>query len=1180
MSDANDGSLLLELLDPWVRTTRWFPAKDAADAPLRILTTIELPDPLEEAACTLVLLALDRGGATTVVQVPIVVTDPEDVELPGQIALLGTGSVLVDGPHHPAFLRAWLAASTTPAEPSIRLADLDPTRARVHTGEQSNTSVRIPAVTGDRSAILKIFRVLAPGANPEIEITRSLHEAGWRHVPEPLGWLSGRWPAPEAGTGPATGVAGDLGVLTAFLTGTEDGFELACTQAREDRSFAEPARELGRCIQSMHAVLRTALPVSEQSGDLAGALRARARWAIGSVPALQQWSEGVEQVISDVASHALPANQRIHGDLHLGQALRGVEDWFLLDFEGEPLRPLSERTAPDQPLRDLAGMLRSIDYAAAVGGATNPQWAEEARTALIEGYRYGAQIVEPAILRALELDKALYEAVYEQQNRPDWLSIPLGGIRRIIEEQAMRENDAPTPEPATPTGAPAHPPQASATPVPDHVLQDLSDGVHFAPHDVLGPHLGDGVVTIRTVRHLARAVSIRTADGEYPAIHERGGIWTVTFPAEDVPDYRVLTVYADGAVVSDDPYRFLPTVGEMDQHLISEGRHEELWAVLGARVRRYPSALGDVVGTSFAVWAPNARAVRVVGDFNHWDGRASAMRSLGSSGVWEIFLPEVRAGQRYKYEICHADGSWHTKADPMARATEVPPATASVVDESTYTWSDQAWMSARASGEPHSGPMSTYEVHLGSWRQGLTYVELAQQLVEYVSWMGFTHVELLPVAEHPFGGSWGYQVTSYYAPTSRFGSPDEFRHLVDALHQAGIGVIVDWVPAHFPKDSWALARFDGTPLYEDPDPLRGEQLDWGTYVFNFGRNEVRNFLVANALYWFTEFHIDGLRVDAVASMLYLDYSREPGQWRPNVRGGRENLEAIQFLQETNATAYRVAPGIMMIAEESTAWPGVTTATEHGGLGFGLKWNMGWMNDTLQYMAEEPINRRYHHGELTFSLVYAFSEQFVLPLSHDEVVHGKGSLWERMPGDLWAKLAGVRLLLAYQWSHPGKNLLFMGGEFAQNTEWAESRSLDWGLSDTPSHAGVRLMVRELNALYVASPALWADDFNPSGFEWIEANDGDHNVLAYLRRGGGEQLLVVANFAGTAHEGYRVAVPQAGAWEEVLNTDHTEFGGSGVVNTQALVADEVPWHGRSHSIALRVPPLGVTFLRPTT
>ncbi|NCD20488.1 MAG: 1,4-alpha-glucan branching protein GlgB, partial [Actinobacteria bacterium] len=467
-----------------------------------------------------------------------------------------------------------------------------------------------------------------------------------------------------------------------------------------------------------------------------------------------------------------------------------------------------------------------------------------------------------------------------------------------------------------------------------------------------------------------------------------------------------------------------------------------------------------------------------------------------------------------------------------------------------------------------------------SWKQGLGYRELADELVEYVSRLGFTHVELMPVAEHPFGGSWGYQVTSYYAPTARLGVPDDFRHLVDKLHQAGIGVIVDWVPAHFPKDMWALARFDGTALYEDPDPLRGEHPDWGTMIFNFGRREVRNFLVANALYWLQEFHIDGLRVDAVASMLYLDYSRKDGQWRPNAHGGRENLEAISFLQEANATAYKKVPGVVMIAEESTAWPGVTAPTNIGGLGFGLKWNMGWMNDTLRYLSELPINRRYHHGELTFSLIYAFSEQFILPLSHDEVVHGKGSIMRKMPGDWWQQLAGVRALLAYQWSHPGKQLLFMGQEFAQEAEWNESRGLDWWHLDNPTHAGVADLVARMNELYKESPALWADDFSHEGFEWIEAGDGDHNTIIYMRKTPdfSEHMVCIVNFAGVPHEGYRVGLPHGGDWLEVLNTDAVEYGGSGVGNLGRVEAEEIPWQGRPFSVRLRVPPLGALWLVP--
>ena len=735
------------------------------------------------------------------------------------------------------------------------------------------------------------------------------------------------------------------------------------------------------------------------------------------------------------------------------------------------------------------------------------------------------------------------------------------------------------------TGATDSPPAPEPVSVEPWVLADVAYARYYNPHEVLGAHLGDSGVTIRTVRHLADAVTVITAEGSFPATHEQDGVWVAVVPGDAIPDYRLDVTYGEETTRVDDPYRFMPTLGEMDIYLISEGRHEELWEVLGSHIKRYSGPMGEVEGTAFAVWAPNARAVRVVGDFNYWDGTATAMRSLGASGVWELFIPGVGVGARYKYEICFGDGSWHQKADPLARATEVPPATASVVTDRFHEWGDDEWMTRRATTDPHSGPMSIYEVHIGSWRQGLGYRGLAEELVPYVKEAGFTHVEFLPVAEHPFGGSWGYQVTSYYAPTSRFGTPDDFRYLVDQLHQAGIGVILDWVPAHFPKDEWALARFDGTPLYEDPDPQRGEHPDWGTYVFNFGRNEVRNFLVANALYWLSEFHADGLRVDAVASMLYLDYSRKEGQWHPNQFGGRENLEAISFLQEATATAYRKNPGTIMAAEESTAWPGVTAPTEYGGLGFGLKWNMGWMNDTLRYLAEEPINRRYHHGELTFSLVYAFSEQFVLPLSHDEVVHGKGSLLSKMPGDHWQELAGLRALYAYQWSHPGKQLLFMGSEFGQGTEWNSDTSLDWWiLADDPGHQGLLRLVSDLNALYKDSPALWAEDFSHRGFEWIEAGDGDHNVLSYLRKGtsaDGRSDLIVAiiNFAGTPHEGYRVGLPFAGGWDEVINTDSPDYGGSGVGNLGHVEAEELPWNGRPASVRLRVPPLGAVFLRPS-
>ena len=711
------------------------------------------------------------------------------------------------------------------------------------------------------------------------------------------------------------------------------------------------------------------------------------------------------------------------------------------------------------------------------------------------------------------------------------------------------------------------------------LLAEVAAGLNHEPHAVLGAHVEDDCVAVRVLRPFATRVAIETLDGTFEAEHEADGIWVATLPAGDAPDYRVHVTYDGPDTVTDDPYRFLPTLGELDTHLIREGRHERLWEVMGANVKRYPSVLGDVEGTAFAVWAPNARAVRVVGDFNHWNGITHAMRSLGASGIWELFVPGVKAGTRYKFEVLTRDGHWQQKADPMARATERPPATASVVAEATHEWGDDAWMAARADSEPHAEAMSVYEVHLGSWRPGLGYRELAEELTEYVTELGFTHVEFLPVMEHPFGGSWGYQVTSYFAPTSRFGGPDDFRYLVDRLHQAGVGVLLDWVPGHFPKDEWALARFDGTPLYEHPDPLRGEQPEWGTYVFDFGRPEVRNFLVANAVYWLQEFHADGLRVDAVASMLYLDYSRKPGQWRPNIHGGRENLDAIAFLQEANATAYRNCPGIVMIAEESTAWPGVTTATDKGGLGFGLKWNMGWMNDTLRYLAEEPINRAHHHGIVTFSMMYAFSEQFMLPLSHDEVVHGKGSLYSKMPGDHWQRAATVRALLAYQWAHPGKQLLFMGCEFAQQAEWSEGRGLDWWHLDDHLHSGVQRLVADLNRIYRDEPALWSDDASSSGFEWIDADDSAHNVLAFARRGtGGETIVAAINFAGVPHEGYRLGFPSGGDWEEVFNSDAGIYGGSGVGNLGRVTAVDRRHGQHDHSAKLRLPPLGVVLFRP--
>ncbi|HET7734545.1 MAG TPA: 1,4-alpha-glucan branching protein GlgB [Nocardioidaceae bacterium] len=717
----------------------------------------------------------------------------------------------------------------------------------------------------------------------------------------------------------------------------------------------------------------------------------------------------------------------------------------------------------------------------------------------------------------------------------------------------------------------------SPAPASTEDLHRLVSGTHHDPHSVLGPHPHSGGVTIRTLRPWASSVSVVVGDLRYDMTHESYGVWVGVVPGTTVPDYRLEVAYDGPPRVVDDPYRFLPTLGEIDLHLIGEGRHEELWRVLGAHTRSYDGIAGSINGTSFAVWAPSAQGVRLVGDFNYWDGRAHPMRAMGSTGVWELFVPDIGDGTHYKFEVLGQDGVWRQKADPVAFRTETPPATASVVFTPTYEWGDQEWMEQRARKDPLASPMSTYEVHLGSWRQGLTYRELADQLVGHVQYLGFTHVEFLPVAEHPFGGSWGYQVSSYFAPTSRFGSPDDFRYLVDRLHQAGIGVIVDWVPAHFPKDAWALARFDGTALYEHPDPSRGEQPDWGTLVFNFGRTEVRNFLVANALYWLEEFHIDGLRVDAVASMLYLDYSRKDGEWSPNRYGGRENLEAVSFLQEVNATAYKRVPGIVTIAEESTAWPGVTRPTHLGGLGFGFKWNMGWMHDSLDYMAHEPIYRQYHHHQMTFSMMYAYSEHYVLPISHDEVVHGKGSLLRKMPGDRWQQLANLRAYLAFMWAHPGKQLLFMGSEFGQESEWAESRSLDWWLIDNPDHRGVQTLVHDMNRVYAETRALWSRDADPSGFAWIDANDASSNVFSFLRWGDdGSVLACITNFSAMPHEAYRLGLPSAGTWNEVLNTDADAYVGSGVGNFGAVEAGDESWHGQPASTTLRVPPLGTVWL----
>jgi 1,4-alpha-glucan branching enzyme len=676
-----------------------------------------------------------------------------------------------------------------------------------------------------------------------------------------------------------------------------------------------------------------------------------------------------------------------------------------------------------------------------------------------------------------------------------------------------------------------------------------------------------------SVAHPGGVVPMRRVD-------ERG-LFEAVVPVKELAGYRLRCRTAHASWEMDDPYRFWPSLGELDLHLIGEGTHRELWRRLGARVMDHQG----VSGVAFAVWAPNARGVSLVSDANGWDARVQPMRSLGSSGVWELFVPGIGAGTKYKFRVIRSDGRRILKADPLARAAEAPPKTASIVERSTHEWGDEAWLAQRAAQPLLNRPISIYEVHLGSWRRNsdghvLGYRQLADELADYCVQSGFTHVELLPVAEHPLDGSWGYQVSGFYAPTARFGNPDDFRYFVDHLHQHGVGVILDWVPGHFPKDEWALARFDGTALYEHSDPRRGETPDWGTLVFNFGRNEVRNFLIANARYWIEEFHADGLRVDAVASMLYLDYSRKPGEWLANQYGGNENLDAIAFFRELNEAVHGDYPGVVSVAEESTAWPGVSRPTSGGGLGFTFKQNMGWMHDTLEYMGKDPVYRRYHHNQMTFGFLYAWSENFVLPLSHDEVVHGKGSLLSRMSGDRWQQFANLRALFGWMWAYPGKKLLFMGGEFGQDAEWAHDRSIDWHLVGFPEHRGLQRLVQDLGAHYREIPALWERDHDPDGFHWIDAGNVDQNVFIFLRRDaeGRAGLVCLANFSPATRQGFRVGVPFPGRWREVVNTDSEVYGGSNQGNRESVTAERIGWHGLPYSALVTVPPLGVVWLAP--
>ena len=718
----------------------------------------------------------------------------------------------------------------------------------------------------------------------------------------------------------------------------------------------------------------------------------------------------------------------------------------------------------------------------------------------------------------------------------------------------------------------------------------LADGSHGNPFAVLGMHETDGKLVVRVFRPEADSVELidaKTGKAVVSLGRVTGG--DGVFAAE-VPrrkkrfDYKLRMTRGGNVWTEYDPYAFGNVLGEFDEYLLGEGTHGYLWKALGAHVMTHEG----VEGTHFAVWAPNARRVSVVGDFNGWDGRRFVMRRRGATGVHEIFVPDVADGTAYKYEVLGIDGQlMPLKADPVGFGAELPPRTASVVrDLSRYDWQDGDWMARRGGAHRIDRPISVYEVHLESWRRvpeedgrSLTYREMADALVSYVKEMGFTHIETTPISEYPFGGSWGYQPVGLYAPTSRFGTPDDFRYFVDACHQAGIGLIIDWVPGHFPTDEHGLGRFDGSALYEHADPKEGYHPDWNTLVYNYGRTEVANYLIANAKFWVQEYHIDGLRVDAVASMLYRDYSRKEGEWVPNIHGGRENLEAISFMQRMNEAVYADQPDIMTIAEESTAFPGVSAPTDTGGLGFGFKWNMGWMNDTLRYMGEDPIHRKYHHDKMTFGLHYAFSENFVLPLSHDEVVHGKGSILDRMPGDDWQRFANLRAYYGFMWGHPGKKLLFMSCEFGQWDEWNNEKSLDWHLLEYPTHKGVQSLVRDLNHLYRDTPALYELDSKPEGFRWIDGGNAGESVFSWLRHGkdGSDPVLVVCNFTPVTRPGYRIGVPLAGTWEEVLNTDAAAYAGSNQVNATPLATTEESAHGCAQSIELTVPPLATTFLR---
>ncbi|MGH8885345.1 MAG: 1,4-alpha-glucan branching protein GlgB [Egibacteraceae bacterium] len=1177
---------LASALSDWLPQQRWFQGK------ARTVCGVEMADAvrLGERLIDLFIDVEYAFGPGERYQVPVVdgeeitdaTTDPDACRLLAGLTLGPQAGVATGGARV-------VGRSVTGEAPG---AGDEP---RCMAGEQSNTSV----VFGERT-ILKLFRRLEEGVNPDVEVTRALTAAGFRHVPAQHGALELI----------EDGVPTALAVLSEFVAG-QDGFVAATAEVAEvapgrlaldDAPVLAVVGGLGAVVAELHVALREIFGEEEASEREAAlrvaTMRARARELLAlaaerapdvAAALLERREEVMRGFDALAVAPDLGPLVRVHGDLHLGQVLLvGSDAWKLLDFEGEPARPLAQRRARSSPLRDVAGILRSFDYVAdAQPDPRALEWRARARERFLDAYLAGADAAglllpkspEP-VLAAFEFDKAIYELGYELRLRPDWASIPVAGILRMLDATGSGRSPEMTSQ-TTPAGdlPPAPLPQWRADP--DEV-KALVQGAHTDPHRLLGAHPVSGGAVVRAYRPDAERVEVVTAAGTVDAEQTAPGFFEARLDALPRPgEYRLRVRYPGGATFElSDPYAFWPTLGEVDLHLIGEGRHEQLWQRMGAHVLQ----IEGTTGTAFAVWAPNAQAVRVVGDFNSWDGRLHPMRSLGGSGIWELFVPDVGAGACYKYEVVGADGRLRARADPYAFWTQAPPDTASRVFVSTYSWGDAAWFAQREARALIASPVSIYEVHLGSWRRRdgrpLSYRELAPLLAEHVAALGFTHVELMPPAEHPFSGSWGYQVTGYFAPTARYGDPDDFRFLVDHLHQHGVGVIIDWVPAHFPRDDWALARFDGTALYEHADPRKGEHAEWGTLVFNFGRHEVRNFLIANALYWLSELHIDGLRVDAVASMLYLDYSRDEGEWVPNSYGGRENLEAVAFLKELNALAYGHNPGVTTVAEESTAWPAVSRPTHLGGLGFGFKWNMGWMHDTLLYFSKDPIHRRYHHNDLTFGLLYAWTENFILPLSHDEVVHGKRSLLDKMPGDRWQKFANLRALYGWMWAHPGKQLLFMGGELGQWSEWHEGAELDWHLLEHADHAGLMRLVADLNRTYKTLPALWERDADPSGFAWIDANNADDNVLAFLRHAEHDAppVACIANLSPVPRPGVRIGLPTPGVWKELLNTDAQIYGGSNVGNCGAVTAEPVPWHGQPASAQLTLPPLATLWLTP--